>query len=419
VNASSRRRVAWLLNHYAQPPTRPGGTRHYELARHAADHGWDVHVIAASTELVTGEQTLAGLTRRSTTDESGVQFTWLRAPKYRGNGVARYLNMAAFAANAWVPGSLRHLPAPDVIIGSSVHPLTAAAAHRLARRHNVPFVFEVRDLWPETLVAFGALKAGSRAERAMARLVGDLYRAADRVITTMPGGRQCVSSYGVDSSRVEWIPNGVDLAYFPETSPSSSDDGLRVAYLGAHGRANGLDMVLDAMEEVRADPGGSGVRLVLVGDGPLKPMLRARVVGARLDGVVEFRDPVPHSDVADVMAEADALVFVAPDLPELYRFGMSTNKMSDYLASGRPIVAALNFPDDPVTLAGAGIVVAPTSEGLAQGILRLAAEPPDVRLAYGAAGRRYAVEHLDFALLGERLASILDDVVSGRSANAS
>ena len=214
---SGRRRVAWMLNHYALPPSRSGGTRHYELARHASDHGWDVYVIAASTGLGSGEQILGRWRRSASTVERGVHFTWLKAPSYSGNGGKRYLNMAVFAANAWLPGASRGLPRPDVIIGSTVHPLTAVAAHRLARRYRVPFVFEVRDL--------------------------------------------CISEYGVAPEKVAWIPNGVDLSCFPHTPAPSGHEELRLLYSGAHGQANGLDMLVEGMAMVHRFDGGPRVRL--------------------------------------------------------------------------------------------------------------------------------------------------------------
>jgi len=408
--------VAWLLNHYAQPPSRPGGTRHYELARHAADHGWDVHVIAASTELVSGSQTVTGAHRSRWSRAGEVSFTWVKAPSYHGNGIARYANMSAFALNAWVPGALRHLPEPDAIIGSSVHPLTALAAWRLAQRHHVPFVFEVRDLWPETLVAFGAVSEGSVTERGISQLVGHLYRSADRVITTMPRGVECVAGYGVPRTKVTWIPNGVDFRNFPKPPPPPPRDFVHLVYVGAHGQANGLEILLDAMDRVRHLDTCAPIHLTLVGDGPLKPALMRRSVELGLRDSVSFRAPVPHSDVPALTAEADALVFVSLDLPQLYRFGMSTNKMSDYLASGRPILAALDFDDDPVSVAEAGIVVPPDASSLARGMVAIAQMGESERATCGASGRRFAVRNLDFARLGHDLATLLDDVVGARSA---
>src|SRR5690606_30165144 len=134
---------------------------------------WESHILAASTEHPSGKQRFAD--RAAAVDRAAgrVRFRFLRTPEYSGSGLARVRNLLAFTARVLRPSSTKDLPKPDVIIGSTVHPLAAWAASVVARRFNVPFVFEIRDLWPQTLIDMGKIRANS----VVARLLRALERA--------------------------------------------------------------------------------------------------------------------------------------------------------------------------------------------------------------------------------------------------
>jgi len=148
----------WILNHYAQEPGGAGGTRHFSLAKHLQTLGWQTTVLAASVELNTGRQRLVNNENTRLDSFEGVSFLWVKTPPYKGNGGGRMLNMLAYAFRVCLPSTTRELARPDVVVGSSVHPFAAVSGAWLAKRHRVPFVFEVRDLWPQTLVDLGRLK---------------------------------------------------------------------------------------------------------------------------------------------------------------------------------------------------------------------------------------------------------------------
>jgi len=167
----------WILNHYAFDATEAGGTRHLQLARRLPEFGWDASIVAASTDLYGRTRpACAGGERRSR--RSGVEFVWLDVPEYHGNGIGRTINMFAYLVRSLSPTALRLLPRPDLIIGSSVHPFAGLAGAVLARRYGVPFIFEVRDLWPRTLIDMGRLRERSPTAVAMRLLERYLYRRA-------------------------------------------------------------------------------------------------------------------------------------------------------------------------------------------------------------------------------------------------
>jgi len=409
----------WILNHYAQEPSGAGGTRHFHLAENLPAFGWQAtviaaSVIAASVELNSGGQRLAPDDHLRHETISGVSFLWIRTPEYEGNGGGRVMNMLAYTFRVLWPGYTQGLPRPDVIMGSSVHPFAALAGAILARRHCVPFVFEVRDLWPQTLVDMGRLRENSLITWTLRRLERWLYQRATRIVVLLPRAVEYIAPLGIAENRVVWIPNGVDLSLFPATALSrqhSVGDPFVLMYFGAHGQANGLDNVLHAMKRVaeRTTPGS--IHLRMIGDGPLKPGLIKLAEQLGLSNV-SFEPPVPKSAIPTLAAQADAFVISVVDLP-CFQYGISMNKLFDYLAATRPIVITSRAANNPVAESGAGITVPPVEpDALAQAILEIARTSEEERCRLGAAGRRYVEENHGFDRLAGRLASTLDAAVA-------
>lgn len=403
----------WILNHYAQEPGGSGGTRHYSLARHLLAHGWSSTVIAASVELNTGRQRLAAGENIRITDFSGVPFLWVRTPEYEGNGGGRILNMLAYSIRVLQPAVTRHLERPDVIIGSSVHPFAAWAAAMLARRFGVPFVFEVRDLWPQTLIDLGRLRPNSMTDKILKRMEKWLYRRADRIVVLLPNASDYIVPLGIPPEKIVWIPNGVELEGYPEPSQPPEKRVFTLMYFGAHGQANGLACLLHAMAEIRRMPSMQHVKLRLIGDGPLKPELQRLAQELCLDNV-EFSAPVPKREIPALASDADAFVFNLVDAP-VFRFGISSNKLFDFLAGARPIVFCCDASNNPVADAGAGVTVPPGDPvALAKAIQSVVEMPAEQRAQMGRAGRSYVEKNHSFNTLAAQLAATLDVVLRKR-----
>jgi glycosyltransferase involved in cell wall biosynthesis len=300
------------------------------------------------------------------------------------------------------------LERPSVVIGSSPHLLAALAGSRMARRWKVPFVLEVRDLWPESLMA-----AGGR--RGVAYVVLDLlarylYRRADRIVYLAPGThRYLAERRAVPEDRLVYVPNGVDPDAFPPVERGGRST-FTLVYTGAHGPANALDVVL-AAARLLADR--DGIRFVLVGDGPAKEALVRKSHDERLNNV-EFRDPVPKSEIAEVLASADAGLMVLRDTP-LFAFGVSPNKLFDYMGAGLPIVC--NVPGvvaEMVKEAGAGVQAdAGSARSLADAILHLSSRSEADRRAMGRSAREWVAREHGRRGLGARLHQALTAVVGG------
>ena len=408
-------RVVWILNHYAQVPSGPGGTRHYWLARHLIAHQWHALVVASSTEHNTGRLRIPLDSHRATEEIDGVPFLWLRAPAYRGNGIGRLRNMLTFAARASKIGSYDGLARPDVVIGSSVHPFSGCAGLRLAKRFDVPFIFEIRDLWPETLIAFGRVKRNGIVAGVMRVIEKQLCRRASRIVTVLPRAEEYLRErVGVGRDAVSYIPNGIELSCRPPGNTYFRDDADKFSfmYLGAHGQANDLWTVLGALELLEQKVGPERFVFRFIGEGPQKHQL---IEAARSMGLasVQFEPSIPSAKVHAVAAQADCFVLTARDCPELYRYGVSMNKIFDYMAAGRPTVVALSAANNPVAEARAGLTVEPQNpEALAQGLLDVLNMSPVRRQKMGLRGREFVEDHHDYVTLAKSLAAVLDGVVS-------
>ena len=397
----------WIVNHHADPPDGLA-TRSFDIARRFVEKGnpTTIFVCAFSHYHLRPVRKLGFRLWRSE-DIEGVRMVWIAAPSYRGNDWRRVLNMVTFSVLALLSGALRR-ERPDIVVGVSVHPLAALSGWLLSRLKGARFFFEVTDLWPQTLIDFGRLRADGSAARAMRSLERFLFRHAERIVMLWRHTDEYVASQGVSPAKILWVPHGVELKRYDDLVPYRGAPArpFKVMYVGAFLASNSVGTILDAAG-VLARRGRDDVRFILVGAGVEREGLIER---ARTEGLanVEFREPVPKREVARVLGEADAFIYVLRDLP-LYRFGISLNKLTDYLAAGRPIILFGRSSYDPVRDAQAGISVPPGDpEALADAIFELVALTPEERIEMGERGRRYLLEHHNIPVLSDRLLNVFE-----------
>jgi len=316
--------------------------------------------------------------------------------------------MAIYSISVLCPGILINLPRPDVIVGSSVHPFAAWAAQILAGRYGVPFIFEVRDLWPQTLIVMGRIKKNGTQAKFLRWLENRLYQRAAKIIILMPNAKAYISRYRIDEERIEWIPNGVNIQ--GERQEITYSERYSIMYLGAHGKANALDVILEAIYLLKDDEIGSNIDFRFIGEGDSKKELIRKSKELGLTNI-SFENGVPKSDVFKVMSEANALVISVKNLPKLYEYGVSMNKIYEYMLAGRPIVIAIDTFNNPVEEARAGIFVKPESpEDLASAIRKLVTLPKAELDAYGINGRKHVEEFYDYNHLARKYLNVLNEM---------
>lgn len=398
-----------MINHYATPPSLGSSTRHYALAKELTKNGHDVLIVASANHPFI-QSSYEPPNSLDFLEENGVKYLILPSFKYKGNGIGRLLNMISFA---WkTVQTLRHKKqfVPDVVIGSTVHPFAALAGERIAQYYRVPFCCEVRDLWPQTLIDMGALSPKHPITKVFSFLESYLYKKADRIITLLPYAHEYICNLNIPKEKICYIPNGIDLQLFSDMtySPKSISQEISVMYLGAHGPANNLETLLEAAQILENENTSAKISWHLIGDGPQKEYLKQRVRELQLKSVF-LEDKIPKSEVPKKINEADILVLHLLNI-DVFKYGVSPNKLFDYLASCRPIIYACSSRNDPVAESGAGLSIPPENpKEMANAVLKLASAASD-RLMMGQKGRAYVEQHHSYECLGQRLNNLLENL---------
>lgn len=400
----------WWLSHYASTPDQQF-TAHHDLAKRLVEKGHRVTIVASGFSHYKFKEIRLRPGEKWRVEEcEGVRFVWLKTSSYDANNWKRIVNMCSYA---WRAYSLARswTDEVDVIIGTTVHPLASLAAYGLSVAKNRPFVFEVRDLWPLTLVQFGRLSSKSSFAFLLGALEKFLAQRATRILTTLPGGAKYFRQFRIAEEKVVWIPNGLELSRYSNLKPYSGQlsESCTLVYAGGHVQAFCLDVVLRAAQLVQED--GNRARFIFVGGGQEKPKLQQLARELKLRNV-EFHNAIPKSQLHEVMEKADAFILSMQDLPELYQFGISFNKLCDYVAAGRPVLFAGNPSNNVVKEFQCGIVIPPENpEAFAAAIQQFENLTPEQRAEMGRNGIRCAKEKFDISMLSDRLEELLLAIV--------
>lgn len=401
-------RVLYFHQHFTTPDG-SGGTRSYEFARALVARGHQVTMVCGRSE------------------RSALDLPWDAKRKW-GRGTIdgidvialplNYSNRDSLLRRAWL---FLHFAWRGVIVAlwekydllfATSTPLTAAIpgiAVKLCGRRK-PFLFEVRDLWPELPRALGM--KNPIALGGMSALEWLAYRCADACIGLSPGIVEGIKRRAPKGRVVEMIPNGCDLELFTPEKRSTLDlpgiaPGDFVAgFTGAHGIANGLDAVLDVAAELKRR-GRRDIKFVSIGEGKCKDALVGRAQREGLDNCLFF-PPVKKTEIARITASFDCGLQVLADVPSFY-YGTSPNKFFDYISAGLPVL--INYPGwlaELVTTNGIGIAIPPRNPAAFSDALCRLADNRDLGKNFGARGRAFAAQTFDRRTLASRFVSVLE-----------
>jgi glycosyltransferase involved in cell wall biosynthesis len=323
---------------------------------------------------------------------------------------SRIMFYGSYAAMAGALGLI--LPRQDVILASSP-PLPVGAASALAAaRHRVPWVFDVRDLWPDAAVAAGELSDGSTL-RLAEWLERHLYDSAAAITTTTEPFRRAIVERTKPSARIDVLPNGTTRLWLDAARLEVDRGGLGLAegrfvwtYAGNVGLVQGLDAAVEAANRL-----GDDFQLLIVGDGPKRAALEARSRHLA-PGLVEWRPLVPPRVAARYLRASDALLVPLDAHPMLSSFVPS--KLFDFCAIGRPVIVAAGAePRRLITAAGAGLAIDPGNPDALVSALRRLRDEPTFSERLGAAGRAFAEANLR-EHQGERMRALLEQMAGIR-----
>jgi glycosyltransferase involved in cell wall biosynthesis len=402
------------LNHYAGSLQHGMEFRPFYLSREWIRDGHDVTIVAASYSHLRQQNPRV---LESWTEESvdGLRYIWLRTPAYHGNGLARVRNIASFTKSLCVHGRrLAAQFAPDVVIASSTYPFDIFPARSIATAKGAKLIYELHDLWPLSPMELGHMNRWHPFIIATQFAEDYVCRHSDVVVSLLPNAYLHLETRGLARGKFVHIPNGVALEDQVEAAaavlPAEHQvllDELRLAgafvllYAGAHGLLNNLHIALEAADRLRNEL----ISFVFVGQGPERSMLQHRAQALSLKNVY-FLPPVAKSAVPSLLAGADAL-FLSFSPQPLFRFGISPNKLMDYMLAAKPIVAAMAAGNNPVEEHNCGITVAPDDPiALARAICKLRALPASERAAMGERARRAVELTYSYRTLARRFSTL-------------
>lgn len=402
----------WLINHYAVPPKYYPLARQTYFAKRLMAMGHTVTIFAASTVHNSDQNLITDGSpwREETVD--GVHYVYIKCLDYQGNGLKRVYNMCEFA---WkLPGVCKRFPRPDAIVATSMPPTSCAMGVHLARKYRCRGVAEIADLWPESIVAYGIAGSRSPAVRVLRRLEKWIYKKADAVVFTMEGAYDYIVEQGwekdVPRSKVHYINNGVDLEafqynreHFRVEDPDLDDpDAIKIVYAGSIRLVNNIGALLDAAKRVK-DP---RIKFLIWGDGDQLPILRRRVLDEKIGNVV-FKGGVEKKYVPSIVSRADYNYINGAD-NDIFRFGISPNKLFDYFAAGKPVLMCLRAKYNPAERFSCGLIC-----GSPDGLDRLLETIPSLsgeEYASLCRGAEKAAGEYNFENLTQKLLNVIEGV---------
>ena len=408
----------WILNNYNMLPEQGGLVRHYNFAKCLAEKRHHVSVFVGSHPHNTDLQMIQDRSAWKIGQKTPFRWVYVRTLNYAGSRLKQILSMFQFFRNGKMAALafFNQGERPDIILGSSAHPLAAVLAIRLAKRFRCKSIAEVRDLWPESIVAYGIAGPHNPAVLALRRLEKWIYKKADALVFTMEGAYDYIVEQGWDKdiprSKVHYINNGVDLEQFDYNTehfhvddPDLDDPNtFKVVYTGSIRKVNNLGLLLDAAKCVN-DP---RVKFLIWGDGDEREALERRVRDEGLTNVV-FKGRVEKKYIPSIVSRAN-LNFAHNSFTYLFNYGISFNKLFDYFAAGQPILCDFPCRYNSVIIYGAGMEVRDTRpQEIAAVIGQLAELPAEQRRLMGANARR-AAEDYDFKRLTDKLMAVIESI---------
>ena len=387
-----------------------GGTRHIEFARHLAKHGHRITIISSPINYLTGKsrRPLSGWKEKQELEPGIIICQTYTYPFFHRSFLHRLLSFVSFMVSSFLAGI--NIKQVDLIWGTSPPIFQSVTAWLLAKIKKIPFVLEIRDLWPAFAIAMGVLKNPILIKGSQ-WLESFLYKQADQVIVNSPGYLEHVTKHG--ARRVQLVPNGADPAMFSLVrglkkfpQQMNLEGRFIVTYAGAHGPSNDLGVVLRAAEMLKDH---KDICFLLVGDGKEKKALQNQAKQLELENI-KFIPPVPKLEMNHILAASDACIAILKPL-EWYKTTYP-NKVFDYMAAGRPVVLAIDgVIREVVENANAGIFVQPGNpQALAQAILFLYKNPERAQ-QLGENGRNYVIKHYDRGKIAEQFIHLLEEMV--------
>lgn len=413
----------WIFNHYATTPLTGPLLRHYYFAEYLKERNIETTVFAANELHQTGGCVDTHGKPYLRTEEEGVPFVFVKTSKYEGNGISRVKNMVSFFLGLLKisKGYAKQYGKPDVIMGSSAHPLTSIAGILVARRFHIPAIVEVRDLWPEAIFSFGKVKMNSLVGRLLSAGEKWMYVHADAIVFTKEGDVDHIKEMGwdkdhggkIDLAKCHYINNGVNLKdYYASIEkdilkdPDLEDDSFKVVYTGTVRPVNNVGNLLDTAKLLKDK---KDIKFLIFGGGSELEKLEKRVQDEHIDNVI-FKGFVEKKYIPYILSRSSVNVLNYSQTNYNWSRGNSSNKLFEYMASGKPIISTVKMGYCILDKYQCGLSLDEcTSKALAEQILKIH-DMPEEAYAQMAENAKNGAKDFDFPVLTRKLYQVIKSV---------
>jgi len=394
-----------IINQYIGSPYHGMEYRHYFLAKNLIKQGYKVTLVSGSySHLFSTLPEVKDRFTKELIDE--IEYIWVKTPKYKSSkSLGRIWNMLVFS---WKLNFLKSIEPSHIVVSSpSLFPVKIAKS--LAKKFNTKFLFEVRDIWPLTLVELSSLSTKNPLIQLMGHYEKFAYKHADKVISLLPKASEHYISQGMDKKKFVYLPNGIEvkdeaLALLPDSIIAKiPKDKFIVAYSGTVGIANNLDYLVEAANFLKEN---ASIHFIMLGQGGEKERLQRRCRELNLDNVT-FLDPVTKEQVGSFLAYVDvAFISLLPE--KLFKFGVSPNKVFDYMYASKPIIWAIEAGNNLVKASNCGESVSLNNiEELAASIVKLSQLNESQLRELGKNGYNFVTKYHSYNKLAEKLIDVI------------
>ena len=403
------------IDHYAGSLRDGMEFRPYYLAREWKKEGHTVRIIGADYSHLRLNQPKVQYDFQIE-EIDGIEYQWIQAGHYLNNGCKRALTMVRFVAKLCLKAKkVANEFSPDIVITSSTYPLDSISGNRIAKKAKAVYIHEAHDVWPLTLVELGGMSKLHPFVLLLNWAERYAYRHSNKVISILPNTLGHMINAGLKSpDKFSYIPNGIAAQdwdnmeempgeYIRLFNKFKQENKFVVCYCGGHAVSNALDTLIDAADELKHN---ENIQIVLVGKGSEKEYLIKKAESKCLTNV-HFLPPVKKTQVPRLLARADALYIGAAPC-SLYRYGISMNKVYDYMMAAKPILYGIEASNNEVEEAQCGLSIPPGNPlRLAQAIMELSSMEEALRKRMGENGKKWVIQNCDYAKLSKRFLDVI------------
>ncbi|MCF6242164.1 MAG: glycosyltransferase family 4 protein [Bacteroidales bacterium] len=404
-----------IISHYAGSPKLGMAYRPYYLAKEWIKAGHEVCILAADNSHLRNKNIYFQKDFHEQEFEK-IKYIWVKTPKYKGNNIGRIFNILVFVIKSVLKAKfLSQKYKPDVVIASSTYPLDNYIAYKICKISKAKYIFEVHDLWPLSPIELGGFPKYHPFIIVMQKAEDFAYKNADSVVSMLPKTKEHMKEHGLDLSKWHHIPNGILTEEWgnSEKIPNShkqildklkKEKKIIVGYAGGHAISNSLDTLINAAYLLKDN---NFFTFVLVGKGSEKEKLIKQ--SKDLKNII-FLDAVSKNSIPDLLSYMDIL-FIGWNKSPLYRFGVSPNKIFDYMMAKKPILHAVDAGNDIVKDAKAGISIKPESpQEIVKALFKFKEMDEKEKRQMGINGFNYVIKYHDYKVLAEEFINIINSI---------